>query len=85
MSLKPLILEPKNTKQRKEAVVRRDACQAAMTELNSLGMAIFRIDQARQWLVDQQADIAKQLREAGVPMMGHVPLEPGPKGRGCAR
>lgn len=78
MSLKPLILEPKNAKQRKEAVRRRDACQAAMTELNSLGMAIFRIDQARQWLVAQQTDIAKQLREAGVPMMGNLPLEKEP-------
>jgi hypothetical protein len=78
MSLKPLILEPKNGKRRKEAVVRRHACEAAMTELASLGMAIFRIDQCREWLVAQQTDIAKQLREAGVPMMGNLPLEKEP-------
>lgn len=70
--LKPLIKNPRNKRERKEAPKRQAAVDRALVELANTGAAIHQLKQTLDWLLDVQTDIAEELRAAGAEIEGTV-------------
>lgn len=68
----PLIPNPKNAKQRKEAKKREAVARAQYLEVQRLGGVIAQLDMARAETLSAQLTLARDLAAAGAPMEGVI-------------
>lgn len=70
--LEPLVPDPKNAKQRKQAARALAAARAQYAEVQRLGSVIQALDGMRAYLLEEQLRMAHDLARAGAPMEGVI-------------